>query len=141
MRNSQPILLVEDDAVDVMTIKRALNDVGTENEIIHFVNGEQALEYLKSEDHKEPCIIILDLNMPRMNGLEFVKALKAEPELKRIPVVVLTTSTNEKDISESFDNCVAGYMVKPADYEKFVRIMQTISGYWTVSELANRSPN
>ncbi|MHC4187104.1 MAG: response regulator [Planctomycetota bacterium] len=138
MKNLQPILLVEDDAVDVMTIKRALNDVGSENEVIHFVNGELALEYLKDEDHKEPCIIILDLNMPRMNGLEFIRILKAEPELKKIPVVVLTTSTNEKDISESFDSCVAGYMVKPADYEKFVDIMRTISCYWTVSELANR---
>jgi CheY-like chemotaxis protein len=138
MRNSQPILLVEDDAVDVMTIKRALNDVGSENEVIHFVNGELALEYLKSDDHKEPCVIILDLNMPRMNGLEFLRILKAEPELKKIPVVVLTTSTNEKDIGESFENCVAGYMVKPADYEKFVDIMKTISSYWTVSELANR---
>ena len=138
MRKSQPILLVEDDAVDVMTIKRALKDVGSENEIIHFVNGELALEYLKSDDHKEPCIIILDLNMPRMNGLEFLRLLKMDPELKKMPVVVLTTSTNEKDISESFDNCVAGYMVKPADYEKFVDIMKTISCYWTVSELANR---
>jgi CheY-like chemotaxis protein len=139
MRNSQPILLVEDDAVDVMTIKRALSDVGAVNEVIHFVNGELALEYLKSDDHKEPCIIILDLNMPRMNGVEFLKVMKSEPELKRIPVVVLTTSTNERDISESFENCVSGYMVKPADYEKFVSIMQTISSYWTISELANRT--
>jgi CheY-like chemotaxis protein len=138
MKDLQPILLVEDDSVDVMTIKRALKDVGALNEVIHFVNGEQALEYLASENHKEPCVIILDLNMPRMNGIEFLKIAKADKHLKRIPVVVLTTSTNERDISESFENCVAGYMVKPADYERFVEIMETINCYWTVSELANR---
>jgi len=136
MRNLHPILLVEDDAVDVMTIKRALKDVGTQNGIIHFVNGEQALGYLRGENHEEPCIIILDLNMPRMNGLEFLKILKAEPAMKKIPVVVLTTSKNEKDVIESFENCVAGYMVKPADYERFVDIVKVISGYWQVSESA-----
>ena len=92
MRNSKPILLVEDDRVDAMTVKRALKDLNVTNLLVHTLNGEEALEYLTGEGNERPCIILLDLNMPRMNGIEFLKIIKADDELKKIPVVVLTTS-------------------------------------------------
>ena len=137
MQSSKPILLVEDDRVDAMTVKRAFDDVGITNELVHSINGEEALEYLKSKDNKEPCVILLDLNMPRMNGIEFLEVVKADKDLKRIPVVVLTTSGNERDVNESFEHSAAGYIVKPADYEKFVEAMRTINLYWTLSESPN----
>ena len=138
MRNMEPILLVEDDKVDAMTVKRALKDIKVTNGLIHTVNGEEALEYLRSEDSKKPCIVLLDLNMPKMNGVELLKIVKADEELKKIPVVVLTTSKDEQDVVESFKLSVAGYIVKPADYKKFVEAVRTIELYWTLSELPDR---
>jgi CheY-like chemotaxis protein len=138
MLNLKPILLVEDDRVDIMTFKRSLNDLGVKNEVVHAANGEEALVYLKSGEDNRPCFIFLDLNMPRMNGLEFLKEIKADEQLKKIPVVVLTTSDNEKDIVESFELGVAGYMVKPADYSKFVEAIRTINLYWTLSRLPSK---
>ena len=135
MLNLKPILLVEDDRVDMMTFKRSLNDLSIKNEVIHVTNGEEALEYLRGEGNEQPCVIFLDLNMPKMGGLEFLKERRTDNELTKIPVVVLTTSDNERDIIESFEMGVAGYLVKPADYGKFVESMRTINLYWTLSRL------
>jgi len=135
MRNSKPILLVEDDKVDAMTVKRALKDLKVTNRLIHAVDGEEALEYLRGQGNPEPCLVLLDLNMPKMNGIEFLKIVKADEELKKIPVVVLTTSKEEQDRIESFELSVGGYIVKPADYKKFVEAVRTINLYWTLSEL------
>ena len=137
MRNSKPILLVEDDDVDAMTAKRALSDLRITNPLVHTVNGEQALRYLRDENNKKPCLILLDLNMPKMNGIEFLKTVKVDDGLRQIPVVVLTTSRNEKDIVESFELSAAGYVVKPADYKKFVEAIRAINLYWALSELPN----
>jgi len=137
MRNSRPIMLIEDDRVDVMTVKRALKDLNVTNPLIHTLNGEEALEYLRNDSNQKPCVILLDLNMPKMSGLEFLKIIKNEDKLKKVPVVVLTTSKNEQDVIESFQLGVAGYIVKPADYKKFVEAIRTINLYWTLSELPN----
>lgn len=137
MRNSKPVLLVEDDNVDAMTVARAFKELKILNPLVHRTNGEEALEYLKDESNLQPCIILLDLNMPRMNGTEFLKIAKADDVLKKIPVVVLTTSKEERDIVESFKLSVAGYIVKPVDYKKFVETIRTIDLYWTLSELPN----
>jgi CheY-like chemotaxis protein len=135
MRNSKPILLVEDDDVDVMTVKRAFNDLKVTNQLVSTGNGEEALEYLKSQSNTKPGVILLDLNMPKMNGIEFLKTVKTDEALKKIPVVVLTTSGAEQDIAESFNLGVAGYMVKSVDYVKFVDIIRTIDMYWSLSKL------
>ncbi len=135
MRSSKPILLVEDDKVDAMTVKRALKELSVANQLVHQINGEEALEYLRSESNGRPCVILLDLNMPKMNGIEFLEIAKADDELKQIPVVVLTTSNSEQDRAESFKLSVAGYIVKPTDYKKFVEAIKTICDYWTLSEL------
>ncbi len=138
MRSSKPILLVEDDREDAMTVGLALKDLKVTNRLIHTVNGEEALEYLRSESNKKPCVILLDLKMPKMNGIEFLKIAKADESLEKIPVVMLTTSKQEQDVVESFKLGVAGYIVKPADYKKFVEAIRTINLYWTLSELPNR---
>jgi CheY-like chemotaxis protein len=137
MRSKKPILLVEDDYVDAMTVKRALRDIKVTNPIHTAGNGEEALDFLRNGKSVRPCIIMLDLNLPKMNGIEFLKVAKTDDSLKRIPVVVLTTSKNEQDIADSFNHSVAGYMIKPVDYLQFVEIARTLDLYWTLSELPN----
>ncbi len=135
MRNLRPILLVEDDSVDAMTVKRAFSELKVTNELVRVVNGEAALNYLREHLDKKPCVIMLDLNMPKMNGVEFLKVMKADKELRQIPVVILTTSKDDRDKMESFKACVAGYIVKPVDYKKFVEAMRILNLYWTLSEM------
>jgi CheY-like chemotaxis protein len=135
MKNNRSILLVEDDVVDMMSVKRALKDIKVTNPLVHVENGEEALEYLRSHENEQPAIILLDLNMPKMNGHEFLNIMKKDDSLKRIPVIVLTTSQGELDKVQSFDLGVAGYMIKPVDYQQFVEVMRTIRLYWTLSEL------
>lgn len=129
------ILLVEDDRVDVMSVKRALKDIKVTNPLIVAGNGEEALEYLRDGKNKKPGIILLDLRMPKMNGVEFLKVAKQDGALRSIPVVVLTTSQEDQDKVDSFDLGIAGYMVKPVDYKQFVEVIRTINLYWTLSEL------
>lgn len=135
MRDETPILLVEDDEVDVMTVKRALREIHVTNPLAVAGNGEEALSYLRSRENARPGIILLDLNMPRMNGIEFLAVLKQDERLRRVPVVVLTTSKEEGDKVNSYNLGVAGYIVKPVDYHQFVEAMRTINLYWTLSEL------
>lgn len=137
MRSSKPILLVEDDRVDAMTAERALKELGIDNQLAQAGNGEEALEYLRDDVSENPCLILLDLNMPRMSGLEFLEIIKQDQCLRLIPVVVLTTSKEERDRLESFKLSVAGYMVKPVDYRQFVEAVKLIDNYWTLSELSS----
>lgn len=135
MRSSRPVLLVEDDTIDAMTVRRAFRDLNVTNPLVHVTNGEEALDHLHDERSDKPCLILLDLNMPKMNGIEFLAVAKADRALKRIPVIVLTTSSEERDVVESFRLSVAGYIIKPVDYRSFVDAIRTIDMYWTLSEL------
>ena len=135
MNGKKPILLVEDDRVDAMTVKRSLREINVTNRLEIVGNGEEALEYLQDNNNERPCIILLDLNMPKMNGIEFLKVVKEDDRLRMIPVVVLTTSKNDQDRVESFKMCVAGYMIKPVNYVQFVETMKMIDLYWTLSQL------
>jgi len=135
MQNSKPILLVEDDAVDVMMVKRVLKDMRVTRELVQAGDGEQALAYLRDDGNAKPCIILLDLNMPKMNGIELMRIIKTDEVLQRIPIIVLTTSNSDQDIFESFELGAAGYMLKSVDYKKFVEIIKTIDLYWTLSKL------
>ncbi|MFA0887694.1 MAG: response regulator [Synergistales bacterium] len=134
MNEQKTILIVEDDEVDVMTIKRAMKEIHVTNPIRVKWNGEEALEYLKGEKDL-PGIILLDLNMPRMNGVELLQQIRTDERLKPIPVIVLTTSREEQDRVSSFNLGVAGYMIKPVDYLQFVEVIRAINLYWTLSEL------
>lgn len=134
MRTSKPILLVEDDSIDVMTIRRALKILKVSNPLDVAGNGEEALAHLRTPGTVLPCIILLDLNMPRMSGLEFLGIIKADPALRRIPVIILTSSREEQDRIAGFEKQAAGYMVKPVGDDQFVEVIKTIDLYWTLSE-------
>ncbi|OFZ70174.1 MAG: two-component system response regulator [Betaproteobacteria bacterium RBG_16_58_11] len=129
------IMLVEDDQVDTMTVRRALKELHVMNPLQHVENGEEALNFLRNPANPRPCLILLDLNMPIMGGIEFLQIAKHDESLKGIPVVVLTTSEEQEDKVESFQLGVAGYMRKPVDYPQFVETIRTIDAYWTISEL------
>jgi CheY-like chemotaxis protein len=133
MTPEQHILLVEDDDIDALTVRRTLKELGANNPLDRATDGERALAFLRHPTQPRPGLILLDLNMPRMNGIEFVAELKKDPQLRIIPVVVLTTSSEEGDRIAAFSNSVAGYMVKPVDYPQFVSIMSLIRDYWMTS--------
>lgn len=129
MPNSKPILLVEDDLLDVMAMRRVLRDLRVSNELVHVEDGEDALTHLCSHLDMLPCLILLDVNMPRMNGFEFLEALRAEDALKHIPVVMVSTSPERQDIRRGFELGVAAYIVKCASYGEFRESMRVIEDY------------
>jgi CheY-like chemotaxis protein len=131
---NKPIMLIEDDKIDQMTVKRAFKELNIANELVIANNGEEALSILNEDSSNRPGIILLDLNMPKMNGIEFLQEIKGDNELKTIPVIVLTTSKHEQDKVETFNLGVSGYMVKPVEYPHFLEIMKSINQYWSFSE-------
>jgi CheY-like chemotaxis protein len=135
MHGAQPLLLVEDNAVDAMSVKRALQELGASNRLVHVTSGEAALAYLGSPSHGSPSLILLDLNMPQMSGIELLQALKGDDAWKAIPVVILTTSDEPADVLASFGLSVAGYVIKPLDYARLVEMIGAIENYWSLSQL------
>lgn len=130
------ILVVEDDEVDVMNVRRAFQKNHIANPLFVAANGVEALERLRSgEIPRERRIVLLDLNMPRMNGIEFLRALRADPELRSTTVVVLTTSNDERDKVDAYDLNVAGYLLKPVTFSNFCEVMAALNKYWTLVEL------
>lgn len=135
------ILLIEDDEVDIMTVKRAFKKGNIINPLYVAGNGLEALAMLRGEAGKpslipiERRIILLDLNMPKMNGLEFLKVLRADSVIGHTPVVVLTTSNEEKDRIRAYDLNVAGYILKPISFGGFVELMVTLNQYWALCEM------
>jgi len=134
-----PILLVDDDNIDVMMFKRALEDLKITNPLVHLTDCKEALEYLKNKDSEKPWVVLADLNTPQMSGLEFLTAVKAHDALKQIIVIILSGSDDEEDIAESFRLGATGYIVKPPDYKKLVEMIRTIHAYWTLSKLPHGS--
>ena len=130
------ILLVEDDELDVMNVQRAFKKNNVLNPLYVAGNGVEALEMLRGGAMpKERRLILLDLNMPKMGGIEFLRELRADPELKATTVVVLTTSDEDRDKVKAYDLNVAGYILKPVTLAAFVEIMATLNKYWSVNEL------
>ena len=135
------ILLVEDDEVDVMNVKRAFKKYKITNPLYIAGNGIEALEMLRSQNNQSPIIpetrrlVLLDLNMPKMNGLEFLHEIRNDDNLKRTPVIVLTTSDEDKDRIEAYNLNVAGYILKPVTFANFADVMITLNKYWTLCEM------
>ena len=130
------ILLVEDDQVDVMNVKRAFDKNRIANPLFVAADGIEALELLRSDKvPRDRRLVLLDLNMPRMNGIEFLRELRADPQLQLTPVVVLTTSDDERDKINAYNLNVAGYLLKPVTFVNFVETMATLNKYWTLVEL------
>jgi CheY-like chemotaxis protein len=132
------ILLVEDDDVDTMNVKRAFQKNNLTNPLYIARNGIEALNMLRGVNTEAidplPRIILLDLNMPRMGGIEFLQELRKDERLKNISVFVMTTSNEEKDLVDAYSLNVAGYVVKPISMESFVSAVAILKNYWTLCE-------
>lgn len=134
------LLLVDDDDVDIMTVRRAFKKNNITNPLYVASNGLEALAMLRGVGDRprippQRRLILLDLNMPKMGGIDFLRELRSDPELRTIPVIVLTTSNEEKDKVDAYDLNVAGYIVKPVTFSKFVDAVATLNKYWTLSEM------
>lgn len=135
------VLLVEDDEVDVMNVRRAFRKNNITNPLYVASNGLHAFSMLRGEDGGLPevpnsrRIILLDLNMPKMGGLEFLQELRRDEKLRSTPVVVLTTSNQDRDRIEAYNLNVAGYILKPVTFGNFAEVMATLNKYWALCEL------
>jgi CheY-like chemotaxis protein len=130
------ILLVEDDEVDVLNVRRAFQKNHIANPLFIARDGVEALEQLRGGAiPRERRIVLLDLNMPRMNGIEFLREVRQDPRLASTPVVVLTTSNDERDKVDAFGLNVAGYLLKPVTFANFCEVMAALNKYWTLVEM------
>lgn len=128
------VLFIEDDAIETMKLQRTVSKLQLKHNIVEAKNGEQALEILKASS-KLPDIILLDLNMPRMSGIEFLKILKADATYKYLPTIILTTSENRADLLECYKVGIAGYVIKPLKYEDYETKLKAVFEYWQTNEL------
>lgn len=136
MNSNKPVLLIEDDQIDRMTIERSFRSLNVKNKLKTATNGQEGLNALY-ESNEVPCLIILDINMPKMNGLEFLKIIKNDENYKKIPVVVLTTSNDETDKITCYSHGVAGYIIKPIDYKEFQEAIKTLNNYWNINQFVS----
>lgn len=134
MNSKLNILLIEDDTIEVMKFKRALSKLKLDHKLQNAVNGEDALKILEQKD-RLPNIILLDLNMPKINGIEFLTILKKDEVLKYIPTIILSTSNNKKDLLECYKIGIAGYVLKPLKYEDYVSKIEKLLDYWSSNQL------
>ncbi len=134
MQHALQILLIEDDTIEIMKFNRVLSSLEAKHSITEVNNGEDALELLQNSENL-PDIILLDLNMPKMNGIEFLTALKENDVLKFIPTVILTTSNNHRDMIECYKIGIAGYILKPLKYEEYRSKIKALLDYWSLNEL------
>jgi CheY-like chemotaxis protein len=132
------ILLVDDDKVDTMAVKRSFQNLRISNPVIEAHNGIEALEFLRGENGRQkilqPCLLLLDLNMPRMDGIELLGELRQDPELCRILVFIMTTSASEDDRMRAYEKNVAGYLVKHRVGETFLDAISMLEHYWRLIE-------
>lgn len=133
------ILLVDDDDVDIMNVQRAFKKNNIINPLYVASNGLEALDLLRGTSGppipSERRLVLLDLNMPRMSGMEFLREVRADPALHALTVIVLTTSDDERDKVEAYNLNVAGYILKPVTFSAFVDAMATLNKYWSINEL------
>ncbi|WP_437634505.1 response regulator [Sorangium sp. So ce854] len=130
------IILVEDDTVDVMNVRRAFERGKITNPLWVAGDGVEGLDLLRgTEVPRDRRLVLLDLNMPRMNGIEFLRELRADASLRATPVVVLTTSNDDRDKVDAYDLNVAGYLLKPVTFLSFVELMTALNRYWTLVEM------
>lgn len=128
------VLLIEDDEIERLKFKRVCDKNNFNLSITEANNGEKALEYLNN-DTSLPDFILLDLNMPKMNGIEFLKLLKSKEKIKYIPIIILSSSNNHNDVKECYDIGIAGYVIKPLHYEDYSDRISSLINYWKNNEL------
>ena len=128
------ILFIEDDKIETMKMHRTVSKLAVKHTIVEAKNGEEALNVLK-EGNRLPDIILLDLNMPRMSGIEFLTILKQDENFKYLPTIILTTSQNRADLLECYRIGIAGYIIKPLKYEDYEEKIKKVLAYWEANEL------
>jgi CheY-like chemotaxis protein len=138
MKRELKILLIEDDTIELMKLNRAMLSLNMNHKVTEVNNGEDALELLLNEEYY-PDIILLDLNMPKINGIEFLSILKTNESLKFIPTIILTTSSNKKDLLECYNIGIAGYVQKPLKYQDYIAKINILLSYWSANELIKKS--
>ncbi|SDX28460.1 Response regulator receiver domain-containing protein [Lutibacter oricola] len=134
MNKNLNILLIEDDMIEVMKFNRTVAKLDLPHKIVESKNGKEALEFLLKKV-RLPDIILLDLNMPKLNGIEFLSILKKDETLKYIPTIVLTTSNNRRDVLECYKIGIAGYIIKPLKFNDYVDLIKKTLDYWSNNEL------
>jgi two-component system response regulator len=132
VRSAVEILLVEDSANDAELAIRALKKNNLTNNLLHLEDGKEALDFLYDEKNEMPKLILLDLKMPKVDGIEVLRKLKSDERKRMIPIVVLTSSKEERDIVESYKLGVNAYIVKPVDFEQFVKAVSQIGLFWLI---------
>ena len=147
MKTAHAILLVEDNPADVLITQRALRDSGLSVELLVVRDGQETVDYLlRQGDHqatpgwRSPDLILLDLNLPRLNGREVLERIRSSPELKAVPVIVLTTSRRQEDVQEVYAAGANTYIEKPQDFGRFVEVLRTIHRYWLDTALLPSPP-
>ncbi len=138
------ILLVEDNEGDIRLAREALTGSKVRNELQVIKDGQEALDYLfqngEYEKSSRPDLILLDLNLPKINGKEVLKKIKANEDLKRIPIIILTTSSSHDDIIETYSNYANSFITKPLDWEQFINVIKSIEDFWlTIVKLPDKS--
>ncbi|WP_119672151.1 response regulator [Deinococcus sp. RM] len=124
------VLLVEDELADAELFQDLLSEVAADIHVEHVENGQAALELLQRPGAHRPDLIVLDLNMPVMNGHDFLSQAKAVSDLRAIPVMVLSTSDHPDDIHRAYDGYASGYVVKPGSYQEYTQVLDTVQAYW-----------
>ncbi|MBK5277887.1 MAG: response regulator [Bacteroidia bacterium] len=132
MNNAVEILLVEDNPDDAGLTIRTLNKNNLANHLLHLEDGQEALDFLFNENNKMPKLILLDLKMPKVDGIDVLRRIKADVNKRTIPVVVLTSSKEERDIVEAYKLGVNAYIVKPVDFDQFVKAITQVGLFWLV---------
>ena len=131
-KNEITLLLIEDDDIDAMAIRRALGKANIGNNLVRACDGLEALEMLRNDVVPSPYIILLDLQMPRLSGLEFLEEIRKDAKLDKSVVFVLTTSKDDADVAASYKKHIAGYFVKDQVGEEFLDMIQMLKGYWQI---------
>lgn len=134
MKLELKILLVEDNIIEILKLKRAIENLGMNHEVLEAENGEIALDSIKQEEIN-PDIVLLDLNMPKMNGLEFLAKVRNDESMRHLPIIILSTSNNNRDLMEAYKLGVSGYILKPLKYEDYVKKIEYTLQYWSNNEL------
>lgn len=130
------LFIIDDDEVDVENVRRAIMENDADHPLYVAHDGREALAMLRrGEVPTSDVVVLLDLNMPRMTGIEFLRELRKLDDFKHLPVVVLTTSDDERDIVDAYEFNVAGYILKPVTFDSFVKTMATLDAYWSLQEL------
>lgn len=138
MNNLLNILLIEDDSIEIMKFNRVINSFEKTHTILVARNGEEAINLLKTKT-QVINLIVLDLNMPKINGIDFLKFIKKDNKFRFIPAIILTTSNNSKDILECYEIGIAGYILKPLKYEDYVVCIENLMNYWSINKLISQN--